>query len=254
MLRSVRFLPQMSLGLVQNLNFGLRGISLSAPNPAVVTNIAIISWFFYIFFFGSMFVVLSLLCASFLSVSLCVMSSLLILCLSLRRLGLIWANFSLIWAKLTRFRYGLCSNGGLCACCGSKMQSLKQIKGSKGGETERDKEVIVELRKKLRRERKKRTEAIEELEREREASAWASEEAMAKIMLLQSEKALVEREARQYREVMEKKQLHDKEVIDYLHQLVVHNICVERGEEQPGASRFVRDGDDEILTLRSGGD
>lgn len=113
------------------------------------------------------------------------------------------------------------------------MQSLKL-------KSERDKEVM-ELRKKLRRERKERKEAMKELEREREASAWASEEAMAKISRLQSEKALVEREARQFREIMEKKQLYDKEVIDYL-QSLLQSI-------EPDALRFVGNGDDEFLSV-----
>ncbi|KAF3338227.1 myosin-binding protein 6 [Carex littledalei] len=205
MLRSNRFLPQMSL--IQNLSFGFKEITLS------------------------------LLCAFILPYNLCVISCLLILGFSVRHLSLrcdqFRRNFFLIWEKLTQIGNGLCSNGGLCAFCGSKMQSLKV-------KFERDREVM-ELRKKLRRERKERKEAMKELEREREASAWASEEAMAKISRLQSEKALVEREARQYREIMEKKQLYDKEVIDYL-QLLVQSI-------EPDASRFVRHGDDEILSV-----
>ncbi|KAJ3679692.1 hypothetical protein LUZ60_017703 [Juncus effusus] len=153
-----------------------------------------------------------------------------------------------IWGKLTEKRNGFCSTGQSCRVCGSKIQFVKH-NGHKNCETDLE-NVVMSLRKKLGRERKRRKEALLELEREREASASASEEALAKIMFLQSEKALVEREARQYRELMEKKEMYDQEIIEHL-QFVIESF--ERGESS-SALRFVQIGDDEIHQDEYGSD
>ncbi|XP_072974407.1 protein FLOURY 1-like [Typha angustifolia] len=97
--------------------------------------------------------------------------------------------------------------------------------GEKEGdrETEEDEEsdedeedYIMLLRKKIKKERRLREAAFIEVEKERKASSSAADEAMAKILTLQSEKALIEREARQYREIAEQKQLYDQQVIESL--------------------------------------
>ncbi|XP_047321011.1 protein FLOURY 1 [Impatiens glandulifera] len=60
----------------------------------------------------------------------------------------------------------------------------------------------------------------EELEKERLAAATAAEEAMAMIMRLQNEKSTILMESKQYRLMAEKKQVHDREVIQSLRWIV----------------------------------
>ncbi|KAL6515366.1 hypothetical protein OROHE_018998 [Orobanche hederae] len=76
------------------------------------------------------------------------------------------------------------------------------------------------LRKLLRDERRKAKVALEELAKERWASASAAEEAMAMILRLQNEKSLIELELHQYKRLSEEKQIHDQEVIRSLQWLV----------------------------------
>jgi hypothetical protein len=63
--------------------------------------------------------------------------------------------------------------------------------------------------------------ALEDLEKERHAAASAADEAMAKIACLRSEKALVEREARQFQEMMKQKQMYDRQVIELLQRVIM---------------------------------
>nr|CAD1825252.1 unnamed protein product [Ananas comosus var. bracteatus] len=107
-------------------------------------------------------------------------------------------------------RSGLCLDGGVCAL---------RRKGD-FDEDKKEEDMVFKLRKVIERERKLREEALEELEKERKAASSAADEAMAKILRLQDEKALIEREARQYREIAEQKQMYDQQVIESLQGVV----------------------------------
>lgn len=142
--------------------------------------------------------------------------------------------------------------GVVCAVCGSKIQAMKR--GLRGAERTRsvslngcpDKPIsrslapefeqeadedeednageisdsdegnVQYLRRRLKEERLLKEVALEELEKERLAAASAADEAMAKIACLHSEKALVEREARQLQEMANQKQLYDRQLIESL--------------------------------------
>ncbi|KAF8714986.1 hypothetical protein HU200_027530 [Digitaria exilis] len=137
--------------------------------------------------------------------------------------------------------------GVVCAVCGSKIQALKRgRRGSvsvngcpdkpvsrsldaefeqeadedeedNGGEaSDSDEGNVQYLRRRLKEERLLKEVALEELEKERLAAASAADEAMAKIACLHSEKALVEREARQLQEMAKQKQMYDRQVIESL--------------------------------------
>ncbi|KAE8808820.1 hypothetical protein D1007_14566 [Hordeum vulgare] len=84
-----------------------------------------------------------------------------------------------------------------------------EVTGAEEGKVER-------LRRRLVRERRLKEAALEELEKERRAAASAADEAMAKIACLRNEKALVEREAKQFREMAQQKQMYDRQVIESL--------------------------------------
>ncbi|XP_048333692.1 uncharacterized protein LOC107422494 isoform X1 [Ziziphus jujuba] len=60
-----------------------------------------------------------------------------------------------------------------------------------------------------------------ELEKERSAAATAADEAMAMILRLQEEKALIEMEARQYQRMIEEKYAYDAEEMDILKEILV---------------------------------
>lgn len=148
--------------------------------------------------------------------------------------------------------------GVVCAVCGSRIRALKR--GRRGVERTRsddssacpDKPVsrslaaefeqeadreeednagetsdseegndVQYLRRRLKEERLLKEVALEELEKERHASASAADEAMAKIACLRSEKALVEREARQFQEMMQQKQMYDRQVIESLQWVIM---------------------------------
>ncbi|KAG9130591.1 hypothetical protein Leryth_011849 [Lithospermum erythrorhizon] len=92
-----------------------------------------------------------------------------------------------------------------------------------------DKEFdVLKLRKMVKIERGRANKACLDLEKERLAAATASEEAMSMILRLQTEKSLIELEAKQYRRLAEEKQLHDQEVINSLQWLLSKNET-ERG-------------------------
>ncbi|PAN38552.1 hypothetical protein PAHAL_7G180000 [Panicum hallii] len=147
--------------------------------------------------------------------------------------------------------------GIVCAVCGSKIQALKRGRRSaertrsdassgcpdkpvsrslaaefeqeadkdeedNAGETSDSEEGNVQyLRRRLKEERLLKEVALEELEKERLAAASAADEAMAKIACLRSEKALVEREARQLQEMAQQKQMYDRQVIESLQWVIM---------------------------------
>jgi len=148
--------------------------------------------------------------------------------------------------------------GVVCAVCGTKIQALKR--GRRGAELTRsdassgcpDKPIarslaaefeqeadkdeednagetsdseeegnVQYLRRRLKEERLLKEVALEELEKERLAAATAADEAMAKIACLRSEKALVEREARQLQDMARQKQMYDRQVIESLQWVIM---------------------------------
>ncbi|KAM0881208.1 hypothetical protein ACQ4PT_033093 [Festuca glaucescens] len=94
------------------------------------------------------------------------------------------------------------------------------------------------LRRQLVRERRLKEAALEELEKERRAAASAADEAMAKIACLRNEKALVEREARQFREMAQQKQMYDRQVIESL-QWMINKFDMQSGEPEYSFDRAV---------------
>jgi hypothetical protein len=147
--------------------------------------------------------------------------------------------------------------GVVCAVCGSKIQALKRgsrvaerarsdssnsytdkpvsrslaaefeqeadkdEEDSAGETSDSDEGNVQYLRRRLKEERLLKEVALEELEKERLAAASAADEAMAKIACLRSEKALVEREARQLQEMSKQKQLYDRQVIESLQWVIM---------------------------------
>lgn len=140
--------------------------------------------------------------------------------------------------------------GVVCAVCGSKIRALKR--GRRGVERTRSEDssacpdkpvsrsLAAEFEQAADREeednagetsdseegnvqylRRRLEVALEELEKERHAAASAADEAMAKIACLRSEKALVEREARQFQEMMKQKQMYDRQVIESLQWVIM---------------------------------
>uniref|UniRef100_A0A0D9W5V9 GTD-binding domain-containing protein n=1 Tax=Leersia perrieri TaxID=77586 RepID=A0A0D9W5V9_9ORYZ len=95
---------------------------------------------------------------------------------------------------------------------------------------------VERLRRRLSAERRLRDAALEELEKERRAAASAADEAMAKIACLRNEKALVEREARQFREMAQQKQMYDRQLIESL-QWVIQRFGMPCGELEVSSER-----------------
>ncbi|KAF7002225.1 hypothetical protein CFC21_017733 [Triticum aestivum] len=86
--------------------------------------------------------------------------------------------------------------------------------------TDAEESNLERLRRRLVRERRLKEAALEELEKERCAAASAADEAMAKIACLRNEKALVEREDKQFREMAQQKQMYDRQVIESLQWMI----------------------------------
>lgn len=164
--------------------------------------------------------------------------------------------------------------GVVCAVCGTKIQALKKgglrptvERGRPDGCTDKplarslaaefDREADTEeednaageesgteegnvewLRRRLAEERRLREAALEELEKERRAAASAADEAMAKIACLRNEKALVEREARQFQEMAQQKQMYDRQMIESL-QWVITRFGMPCGEAEVSSERAV---------------
>ncbi|XP_040379349.1 protein FLOURY 1-like [Oryza brachyantha] len=97
---------------------------------------------------------------------------------------------------------------------------------------------IERLKRRLAAERRRRDAALEELEKERRAAASAADEAMAKIACLRNEKALVEREARQFQEMAQQKQMYDRQLIESL-QWVIQRFGMPCGEAEVSSERGV---------------
>ncbi|KAL5216439.1 hypothetical protein ABZP36_007840 [Zizania latifolia] len=167
--------------------------------------------------------------------------------------------------------------GGVCAVCGTKILALKRggptpapaverarskgscsdkpVARSLAAELEQEAEaeeedcpdgdadcaedsIVDRLRRRLAEERMLREAALEELEKERRASASAADETMAKIACLRNEKALVEREARQFREMAQQKQMYDRQTIESL-QWVIQRFGMQCGEPEVSSERAV---------------
>ncbi|XP_020520368.1 uncharacterized protein LOC18429921 isoform X2 [Amborella trichopoda] len=82
-------------------------------------------------------------------------------------------------------------------------------------------DTIRILGKALEEERTSRTALYNELEKERSAAATAADEAMAMILRLQEEKAVIEMEARQYQRMIEEKATYDEEERSVLKEILV---------------------------------
>ncbi|RRT78393.1 hypothetical protein B296_00019485 [Ensete ventricosum] len=93
------------------------------------------------------------------------------------------------------------------------VNGFKDFSGEEGENDELQGHGTVKLKEKIAEKRKLRAAAVSELEKERAAASSAADEAMAKIAMLQSQKGLIERQARLYREMAEQKQLYDEQVI-----------------------------------------
>lgn len=80
---------------------------------------------------------------------------------------------------------------------------------------------VLSLRKLVKIERQRGSEARAELEKERMAAASAAEEAMAMILRLQNEKSSTEIQANHYRQIAEQKQQYDEAVIQSLQWIII---------------------------------
>nr|XP_010932553.1 protein FLOURY 1 [Elaeis guineensis]XP_010932554.1 protein FLOURY 1 [Elaeis guineensis] len=115
--------------------------------------------------------------------------------------------------------------------------------GAEDGEEEEgfDGDELMKLRKEIEKERRLRTEAVGQLEEERRAATSAADEAMAKILSLQNEKASVEREARRYHEIAEQRKAYDEQYIEQL-QWLIEKLESEKGEMEgkfePGGQKI----------------
>jgi hypothetical protein len=171
--------------------------------------------------------------------------SLLFLAASVWRLG---RRYDAVEGLVRNAVQALRVGGVVCAVCGSKMQALKRARlSSSSSEGRADKPVSWSLaadkaeednfgevsdpeegnvqwqRKRLKEEKVFKEVALEELEKEARAMASAADEAMAKIACLRREKALVEREVKQFREMAQQKQLYDRQVIQSLHWVITRS-------------------------------
>ncbi|XP_037492598.1 myosin-binding protein 7 isoform X1 [Jatropha curcas] len=84
-----------------------------------------------------------------------------------------------------------------------------------------DKSIIRVLKQALEKEHAACTALYLELEKERSAAATAADEAMAMILRLQEEKALIEMEARQYQRMIEEKSAYDFEEMSILKEILI---------------------------------
>lgn len=132
---------------------------------------------------------------------------------------------------------GTCSLKWECRNCNGRsgMKDLSDEpeaeEGAEDGEEEEgfDGDELMKLTKEIEKERRLRAEAVRQLEEERRAAASAADEAMAKILSLQNEKASVEREARRYREIAEQRKAYDQQYIEQL-QWLIEKLESEKGE------------------------
>lgn len=89
------------------------------------------------------------------------------------------------------------------------------------GVDKNEKNTIRELEQALEEEHAARSALYLELEKERNAAATAADEAMAMILRLQKEKALIEMEARQYQRMIETKAAYDAEEMNILKEILL---------------------------------
>ncbi|KAF5765490.1 putative GTD-binding domain-containing protein [Helianthus annuus] len=87
-------------------------------------------------------------------------------------------------------------------------------------EADKDK-MIVLLTRELEESKAARAALYVELEKERNASASAADEAMSMILRLQEEKAVVKMESRQYQRMIEEKSAYDAEEMNILKEIVL---------------------------------
>nr|XP_009392039.2 PREDICTED: uncharacterized protein LOC103978060 [Musa acuminata subsp. malaccensis] len=204
---------------------------------------------FLAFFCGSLgFPSLSIACNMF------VLPSLLFLGLRVWCLGFRFQELDMFLRLIPKvpmnWKKELCTNGGVCAACGTKIgtrkpsqperskrnkvcllelgsrnwtirNGFKDLSDEEGENDGLQGDGTVKLKEKIAEERKHRTAAVSEPEKERVAASSAADEAMAKIAKLQNEKGLIEREARLYREMAEQKQSYDDMVIETLHWIIM---------------------------------
>uniref|UniRef100_M8BU90 Uncharacterized protein n=1 Tax=Aegilops tauschii TaxID=37682 RepID=M8BU90_AEGTA len=139
-----------------------------------------------------------------------------------------------------RARSGSCSDKPVSRSLASELEQeadtegediASEVNGAEEGNVER-------LRRRLVRERRLKEAALEELEKERRAAASAADEAMAKIACLRNEKALVEREAKQFREMVQQKQMYDRQVIESL-QWMINKFGMQSREPEFSSERAV---------------
>lgn len=142
--------------------------------------------------------------------------------------------------SVERVRSGSCSDKPVSRSLASELEQeadtedediASEVNGAEEGNVER-------LRRRLVRERRLKEAALEELEKERRAAASAADEAMAKIACLRNEKALVEREAKQFREMVQQKQMYDRQVIESL-QWMINKFGMQSGEPEFSSERAV---------------
>ncbi|KAL5998572.1 hypothetical protein ACLOJK_009515 [Asimina triloba] len=98
------------------------------------------------------------------------------------------------------------------------------VRSARGGDPELvgyEANTLRILEQALEEEHAARTALYLELEKERSAAASAADEAMAMILRLQEEKALIEMEARQYQRMIEEKYAYDEEEMNILKEILV---------------------------------
>lgn len=102
-----------------------------------------------------------------------------------------------------------------------EINDSKRDSRKRGGFSEDDESDVTALRKLVRKERNRANAACADLEKERMAAASATEEAMAMILRLQSEKSAIEIAATQFRRMSEQKHEYDQDNIQSLEWLVI---------------------------------
>lgn len=101
---------------------------------------------------------------------------------------------------------------------------VEKIKSQFHGKLDFDdsvKDMVVALEQALENEHAARVSLYLELEKERNAAGIAADEAMAMILRLQEDKAVVEMEARQYQRMIEEKSAYDAEEMNILKEILL---------------------------------
>ncbi|XP_068657042.1 protein FLOURY 1-like [Aristolochia californica] len=103
----------------------------------------------------------------------------------------------------------------LCAVCGKRETTVVEEEEEEEGKRLQEGSEL-KVKEELTASRKALRMVSYELEEERNAASSAAEAAILMILKLQNEKSLIQMEARQYRELAERKQCHDAQTIEYL--------------------------------------